>query len=445
MRKSIEIFCKALVFGLLLGQAYAQPGEISNPSNQGKEFDQALITDILVPLVNDQLVSGFHLSIFKSREKVLELNVGYADEANKIEPSSDVLYSIASMSKPIVSLATLVLVDRGKLSLEDPVKKFIPAFNDLLVLEDGDYDNSAEALDRDMTIHDLLTHTSGLTYSEDITGREEIAQLYAKLDIFAIDGLFQSKLGDLDAHIAALAELPLVAQPGTQFVYSVSTDVLGKILEEVEGESLDKVLQRLIFDPLGMSDTRFRVPENETKRLSQLYSPRVATYPIPGVYKRYQEYPNLPEGQKNFGQSDRTYLSGGAGLMSSARDYGRFLDFLAHGNANAVESLLGSATLDLMFTNQLPQALGSSGLVYNFGPSADNAAFTYGLGIRLVDGGNPAKREDHDYYFWAGAANTGFWIDPKHGLSGVLMIQHLPTQYDRIAELVEASRIIFSN
>ena len=445
MQAAMLNLLRVLVFGLVLENAKAESTDRGESAPYLETESYGAINEILVPLVEDQLVSGVHLSIFKSREKVFELNFGFADDVNKIKPSSNVLYAIASMSKPIVSLATLMLVDQGKLSLDDPVKKFIPAFHDLLVVEDGDYDNPAEPLDRDMTIHDLLTHTSGLTYSEDITGREEMAQLYAQLNIFSIDGLFQSELGDLNGHIAALSELPLVAQPGTQFLYSVSTDVLGKVLEVVSGQPLDKLLQRLIFEPLDMSDTAFRVPDVAVDRLSQLYSPRVATYPIPGVYKRYQVYPNLPKGQKNFGQSEKTYLSGGAGVISTARDYGRFLDYLAHGNVTGQGTLLEPEILDLMFTNQLPEALGSGGLVYNFGPSADNTAFTYGLGIRLIEGGDPNKREDHDYYFWAGAANTGFWIDPTHDLIGVLMVQHLPTQYDRISELVEASRSIFTN
>ena len=168
----------------------------------------APIEAILKPLMNDQLISGYHLSVYKNHQQVLNLSEGFADEDAGIESSEKVLYAIASMTKPIVSLATLILADRDVLDLKDPVRKFIPEFADLLVVEDGDYDNPAEALARDITIHDLLTHTSGLTYSQDITGREEIAQLYAELDILSIDGMFRSRLGNLDDHIQELVQLP---------------------------------------------------------------------------------------------------------------------------------------------------------------------------------------------------------------------------------------------
>ena len=405
----------------------------------------APIEAILKPLMNDQLISGYHLSVYKNHQQVLNLSEGFADEDAGIESSEKVLYAIASMTKPIVSLATLILADRGVLDLKDPVRKFIPEFADLLVVEEGDYDNPAEALVRDITIHDLLTHTSGLTYSQDITGREEIAQLYAELDILSIDGMFRSRLGNLDDHIQELVQLPLVAQPGTLFVYSVSIDVLGRVLEVASDSPLDRLLEELVLGPLEMNDTRFRVRPADVNRLSQMYSPRVATYPIPGVYRRYEKYASLPEGQKNFGQSEETYLSGGAGLVSSAHDYAKFLMFLSRGTTSGGETLLGAGMLAQMFANQLPKALGGDGLVYNFGPMASDTGFGYGLGIRLKAGGNPEDQSDHDYYWWAGAANTGFWIDPESDSIGVLMIQHLPTQYDRVAELVEAARLLYSD
>ncbi len=445
MMKPMFLIRTFALFCFFVPVIYAESALDESAVSVGRETAPEPIQAILGPLMSDQLISGYHLSVYKNHQQVLNLNAGFADDASAIEPTEDVLYAIASMTKPIVSLATLILADRGVLNLEDAVQKFIPEFADLMVVEDGDYDNPAEALSRDITIHDLLTHTSGLTYSQDITGREEIAQLYAELDILSIDGMFRSRLGNLDAHIQELVQLPLVAQPGTLFVYSVSTDVLGRVLEIATDKSLDQLLDELVLKPLGMKDTAFRVQPANASRLSQMYSPRVATYPIPGVYRRYEPYANLPKGQKNFGQSDETYLSGGAGLISSAQDYAKFLNFLSQGTTGSGKRLLGSEMLGQMFINQLPEELGSDGLVYNFGPMAGGTGFSYGLGIRLKSGGDPDNQSDHDYYFWAGAANTGFWIDPEHNLIGVLMIQHLPTQYDRVAELVEASRILYSD
>ena len=138
--------------------------------------------------------------------------------------------------------------------------------------------------------------------------------------------------------------------------------------------------------------------------------------------------------------SDLGYLSGGAGLISTARDYAKFLSVLTNGFLVGGEPLLSSDLGNQMFQNQLPVALGDRGLTYNFGASAQATGFSYGLGIKLVKGGSLEREEDHDYYFWAGAANTGFWIDKKSGTIGIFMTQHLPTQYDRIAEMVELGR-----
>ena len=201
MMKPMFLIRTFALFCFFVPVIYAESALDESAVSVGRETAPEPIQAILGPLMSDQLISGYHLSVYKNHQQVLNLNAGFADDASAIEPTEDVLYAIASMTKPIVSLATLILADRGVLNLEDAVQKFIPEFADLMVVEDGDYDNPAEALSRDITIHDLLTHTSGLTYSQDITGREEIAQLYAELDILSIDGMFRSRLGNLDAHI----------------------------------------------------------------------------------------------------------------------------------------------------------------------------------------------------------------------------------------------------
>jgi CubicO group peptidase (beta-lactamase class C family) len=431
----VEVFFAAII-GLVISSAVA---EEASPAAPYIALERAY-ADLLDPMVTEQLIPGYYLAVHKGGEQVVDLSRGYADQASETRPNQDTLYFIASMTKPIVSLAALRLVEQGLLRLEDPVKQFIPGFGNLMVVPGGDYDNPAEELQRDVTIRDLLTHTSGLTYSQDITGREEIAKVYAELGIFAIDGLAKSELGALSQHIEQLEQLPLVFQPGEAFVYSVGIDVIGRVLEIVSKKSLDALISELVLDPLGMTDTYFKIPSGKADRLAALYAPRVATYPIPGVYRRYQPYQSLPAGQKNFGMSGLGYLSGGAGLISTARDYAKFLSVLTNGFLVGGEPLLSSDLGNQMFQNQLPVALGDRGLTYNFGASAKATGFSYGLGIKLVKGGSLEREEDHDYYFWAGAANTGFWIDKKSGTIGVFMTQHLPTQYDRIAEMVELGR-----
>lgn len=396
--------------------------------------------NLLNPMVDEQLIPGYYLSVYKNGQQVVDLSLGFADEEANLLPGQDVLYFIASMTKPIVSLATLKLVEQGQLNLTDPVKQFIPEFANVLVVPEGDLDNATEELGRDITIHDLLTHTSGLTYSQDITGREEIAKVYADLGLFAIDGLAESKLGSLADHVEQLVQLPLVFQPGEVFVYSVGIDVVGRVLEIVTGKPLDIAIAELVLKPLAMTDTHFTIPEAKRGRLAAMYSPRVATYPIPGVYRRYQPYQNLPKGHQNFGVSEAGYLSGGAGLVSTARDYAKLLAVMSNGFRVGQKQYLSPQIGNQLFRNQLPAVLEDEGLVYNFGPSANKTGFSYGLGIRLIEDGNLTRSDDHDYYFWAGAANTGFWIDLKNDVYGIFMTQHLPTQYDRTAEMVEIAR-----
>ena len=367
--------------------------------------------------------------------------MGSTREAGELRPSGDVLYAIMSMTKPIVSFAALRLIDEKRLQLDEPVAKYIPELGSLTVVDEGDLDKVQEELVRPITIRDLLRHTSGLTYSEDVVGREEVAKLYAELGVFPLDEPEESGLPTLSDHITALAQLPLVAQPGQQFIYSVSIDVLGRILEIVERKSLDLVLREWVLDPLGMDSTYFVVPPDQEARLAQMYRPRLATYPIPGVYKRYQPY-DVGGGRVNFGLKSDRLLSGGAGLISSANDYAKFLQMLMAGGVWKGERLLAAETAESLFEHQLPDHLGSNALVYNFGPSSKGSGFSFGLGIQTKGTGNPSLAEDHDYYVWYGAANTGFWIDRANGLIGVFMAQHIPSQYQMVPDLVGIVRKI---
>ena len=418
---------------------------VYSASSKAEDHDAVVaeIRSILDPLVDEQMLPGYYLGVFDEKSSLFEVSMGSTREAGELRPSGDVLYAIMSMTKPIVSFAALRLIDEKRLQLDDPVAKYIPELGSLTVVDEGDLDKVQEELVRPITIRDLLRHTSGLTYSEDVVGREEVAKLYAELGIFPLDEPEESGLPTLSDHITALAQLPLVAQPGQQFIYSVSIDVLGRILEIVERKSLDLVLREWVLDPLGMDSTYFVVPPDQEARLAQMYRPRLATYPIPGVYKRYQPY-DVGGGRVNFGLKSDRLLSGGAGLISSANDYAKFLQMLMAGGVWKGERLLSAETAESLFEHQLPDHLGSNALVYNFGPSSKGSGFSFGLGIQTKGTGNPSLAEDHDYYVWYGAANTGFWIDRANGLIGVFMAQHIPSQYQMVPDLVGIVRKIKS-
>lgn len=418
---------------------------VYSASSKAEDHDAVVaeIRSILDPLVDEQMLPGYYLGVFDEKSSLFEVSMGSTREAGELRPSGNVLYAIMSMTKPIVSFAALRLIDEKRLQLDDPVAKYIPELGSLTVVDEGDLDKVQEELVRPITIRDLLRHTSGLTYSEDVVGREEVAKLYAELGVFPLDEPEESGLPTLSDHITALAQLPLVAQPGQQFIYSVSIDVLGRILEIVERKSLDLVLREWVLDPLGMDSTYFVVPPDQEARLAQMYRPRLATYPIPGVYKRYQPY-DVGGGRVNFGLKSDRLLSGGAGLISSANDYAKFLQMLMAGGVWKGERLLAAETAESLFEHQLPDHLGSNALVYNFGPSSKGSGFSFGLGIQTKGTGNPSLAEDHDYYVWYGAANTGFWIDRANGLIGVFMAQHIPSQYQMVPDLVGIVRKIKS-
>lgn len=416
-------------------------GSLSVSGSESHDEVKAEIRALLSPLVDEQLLPGYYVAVYDGEAMLFDEKQGLANETNDLKPGADVLYAVMSMSKPVITFAALRLVESGDLNLDDPVSKYLPEFKTLSVVEDGDLDNPHVDLTRPITLHDLLTHTSGFTYSQDVTGREEVAELYSELRIFPIDERDSPGLESLSDHVAALAQLPLVSQPGERFVYSVSIDVLGRVLEVAAKKSLSEVIDEQVLQPLKMDSTFFFVPDEERHRLAQMFRPRVATYPIPGNYRRYQAY-EFETGAPNFGLYEQQFLSGGAGLISSASDYSKFLRMLMNHGFSEQGQIASSKTVALMFKNQLPAHLGGNGLVYNFGPNALGAGFGYGLGIRTVDEGNPVDSSDHDYYFWSGAANTGFWIDRKSGLIGIFMAQHLPTQYDRVPELVEITRAL---
>ena len=423
---------------LIAWPSWAGPEQNSVLADAGVERLRA----ILDPYINDRLIPGYYLAIHDNKGMRVEVSDGWASEGEALESGPEVLYSIMSMSKPIVAFATLRLVEQEKLGLDDPVKNYIPTFSKLVVAKEGKLNLATESLERDVTIRDLLTHTAGLTYSDTSYGREEVSKRYRELGLFDF-GVEQNL--QLDEQIQALVTLPLVSQPGSRFVYSASVDVVAHILELITRQSFDSVLDELVLQPLGMMDTHLVVPTEKVSRLASMYRPRRATYPIPGKYRQYQSYFSEPDGPKNFGQSKLSTVSVGDGLVTTANDLSKFLSLLLNDGVHAGQRLVTKETVDMMFEHQLPNALGKNALVYNFGPRMIEVGFSFGLGIKLVAGGDPLEKTDHDYYFWEGAASTAFWIDRSSESFGMFLSQLYPTEFSPTSQLVEVSRTVGSN
>lgn len=307
-------------------------------------------------------------------ERVYTTTQGLAEE--------DGIFRIFSMTKPITTVAALILVDRGKIDLDTPVAEYLPEFKDATVWEKG---KEVEAK-RPMTVRDLMRHTSGLTYG--FFGTSHVDGLINQA------GLYE---GDLDQFSKRLAKVPLKHHPGTRFEYSLSSDVLGRVVEVVSEKSLSDFFDEEIFKPLGMKDTGFFVPEDDIERVLPSYG-RTRE----GLVER--DDAGMPGPTVDSG----LYL-GGAGLYGTAADYLAFCQMLLADGAHGDKRLLKKETVDEMFQDQLGELPGDMVL--------GGGGFGLGLGIKS----RGAAKGTH---WWGGAAGTGFWIDRERKIAGVFMIQN---------------------
>ena len=337
-----------------------------------------------------------HLSLLVSRdERPLLRHVSGAARATGEPLREDALFRIASMTKPVTSIAFMMLVEQGLVSLDDPVTDLLPEFAALRVGVAG------RPLDRPMRMIDLLRHTSGLTY-----GLQRQTAIDARYRDLGLDE-FQQKRGS-DEFIAALAGLPLEFSPGERWNYSVSTDVLGVVVERLSGLALDAFFAERIFAPLGMVDTFFELPEDKVERMTDAWQL--------GPDRRLSLY---DRGARSGWRRRLRFRSGGGGLISSMTDYHRFARMLLRGGELDGARLVRSETLAAMHANQLPGGGDLASLSTSMFSEADYAGVGFGLGLATDLG----TRE----FFWGGVFSTFFFVDPVERLIGLLMTQHLPS------------------
>jgi CubicO group peptidase (beta-lactamase class C family) len=307
--------------------------------------------------------------------------------------TDDAIFRIYSMTKPIVSVAAMMLVEEGRLLLTDPVSKYIPAFANLKVgVVNGDK-LDLTPLKRPITIQDLMRHTSGLTYS--FTGASPVQKL-----VRAADALNSNR--SLAENVEAVAALPLMHQPGEVWEYSVSTDVLGRIVEIVEGASLGEVLQRRLFGPLQMVDTAFFTPESKLNRRADPFSFDFMT----GGGVDTCNWTAPPK-----------FESGGGGLMSTLADYSRFAAMLVNGGWLDGVRILGLQTLAFMASDHLgPEVRKDHFLLW--------PGHGFGLGFCVrIDPGKAPTAGNVGEFFWGGMMGTAFWVSPRDSLFAVIMVQ----------------------
>jgi CubicO group peptidase (beta-lactamase class C family) len=352
---------------------------------------------------------GAVVFIARDGQLVYAKSFGWQDRGRKIPMSNDSIFRLYSMTKPIVSVAAMTLVEEGKLGLQEPVSKYIPEFRDMKVgveTTDAAGATSLELVDakRQITVQDLLRHTSGLTYGV-LGAPNAVKKMYNDAGIF-------SQKWVLADFARALARLPLQYQPGTTWEYGHSTDVLGRVIEVASGQPLDAFLAERIFGPLKMVDTAFQVPPEKQDRLAQ---------PMPDVYTG--KTPELID----FSQR-QTFFAGGHGLVSTAGDYLRFAQMLANGGELDGVRILGPRTVEYMTSNHVNAQI-DKGAAFLPGPGY---GFGLGFATRLERGQSEWPGSPGDFY-WAGFAGTYFWVDPEEELVPVLMSQEpLRRQYYRV-------------
>jgi CubicO group peptidase (beta-lactamase class C family) len=337
--------------------------------------------------------------------------LGHASLERKQRLAEDTIFRIYSMTKPITSVAFMMLVEEGKIALDDPVHQWIPAWRDLAVYRSGMPGAfTTRPVDAPMRIVDLLRHTSGLTYGFQLRTSVDAAYRSSKADAFEAESL--------QSFIDTLGRLPLEFSPGTAWNYSVSIDVMGYLVQKLSGMSFGEFLRTRLFEPLGMTDTAFFVPPEKIERFCTCYQPRK------GGGLAIQD-----DAGKSTYATAPTLESGGGGLVSTAHDYMRFSRMMLAGGALDGVQILSPKTVALFSLNHLPdgaelEAMAPPGLFSEAGYSGIGVSLGCGVNVDVARTRLPGSLGE---YFWGGAAATAFWIDPVEDLAVVFMTQVMGT------------------
>jgi CubicO group peptidase (beta-lactamase class C family) len=364
----------------------------------------AKVDSVLLNAQTKGWVAGSTALIMKDGKLLYDRAFGFKDrEAQSAMQTTDI-FRIASMTKPVVSVAALILIERGKLKLDDPVYKYIPEFKSPVVIKEfnpRDSTFTTEPAKSEITIRQLLTHTSGIGYGfQD----KELARVYVQNGIPDLATTADVTLAD---KMKKLGTLPLFMQPGQKFHYGLSTDVLGYIIEVASGKKLDVFVYDNILKPLKMNDTQFYLPDSKQDRLVTMYGDvkGMPLFRVPYKLRGYDIMYPVTGAKK--------YFSGGSGLTSTTHDYARFLQMILNGGELDHVRILKKVTVEQMSTNQVGSISLRRGNKFGFG-------FEIEQGNKLTNGAKAGKM------FWGGAFNTTFWIDPSRSAITILMTQVYP-------------------
>lgn len=387
----------------------AQVLELSGKNNSVNYERLARIDDLINGYIKKDWLKGAVTIIVKDNQVVQYKGYGFADAETKKPMQKNELFRIASQTKAITAAGIMILYEQGKLLLDERVGDFIPEFKNPVVLDKFDPADSGFTTvpaKRDITIRDLLTHTSGIDYAG--IGSENMRAIYAKAGLTAGFNLAKKNQSLLDA-MRALAKLPLVHQPGEKWTYGLNFDLLGCLIEVISGTNLNDFLSKNIFEPMGMKDTYFNVPGDKEKRLANVYTEDSLHHVIKWDKDQLKVDPDYPLVKKQ-------YLSGGADLTSTAYDYAAFLQMLLNGGTYNGHQILSPRTVEMMISNQLD---------FKF-----NGINDFGLSFELVSDKGAAKGPRNKGTFaWGGFWGTTYWADSKAHLVCLILTQQTPNSH----------------
>jgi len=404
--------------------------ELATPEQVG--FDEqrlGRVTTWLHEQVSSERLAGCSVMVGRYGKIALSEAVGFADLERQQVFSADTIVRIYSMSKAVTTVAAMMLFEEGAFQLDDPVAAFLPEFSDTPVWRGGDASlTDVEPQHQAFTVRHLMTHTSGLTYGFMHTNVVDAAHREAKID-------FPGAAGSLEEVVKKVAQLPLICQPGSGWNYSVSTDVLGRLVEVWSGLSLRDFLLTRVLHPLGMFDTDFHVQPENHDRFSALYTP-LSGGDMSSIASSSSNKADEPSGglrlqesaqQSRFLQPAQLY-SGGGGLTGTIGDYARFCQMLLNGGQFAGTRVLGRKTVEFMRLNHLPDNRDMAAMGQPVWSETSYDGIGFGLGFAVVI--NPVKAQiltSPGEHHWGGAASTFFWLDPTESLFTVFFTQLMPS------------------
>lgn len=402
------LFTKSLfltVFCFIIITAPAQTIQTLAKPNAEVNYDRLTrINDLMNQFIQQQKMVGAVTLIVKDGQIIQHKAYGLDDVDSKKPLDKNAIFRIASQTKAITSVGIMILMEEGKLLLSDPISKYIPEFKNPVVIDkfnEKDSTYTTIPAKREITIKDLLTHTSGIDYP--YIGSRSMQAIYAKNQISGGIGETKAMLAE---SMKRLGKLPLAHQPGERWTYSLSTDVLGYVIEVVTGGSLDAFFQKRIFQPLGMKDSYFNLPTEKHNRLTTLYTEDSLHHPI--------KFASMLGTSSDYPKQKTNYFSGGAGLSSTAMDYAIFLQMLLNKGTYNGFTLLSPRSVEMMTSNQIGKLWGDG---------------KFGLGFSIVSETATDDMRSPGSFSWGGIFGTSYWADPKENMVCLVMTQQFPSIY----------------